>query len=254
MIDETEIGEGLKDRKEEILASQQESVGKFGTEEILEDKEVIAERIRFGMDEIVSNTESLAEVMEIPLGVVTLEMGLGMPEIARLSLAELALPPRFEKLEDLFLPALQPHLDEETRAAWDKIGSKGRAAVYLGLKDKLQLEGPSSQQVWEVLIANDHDWWEQLDDEQKKAFYQLFQEEFGLDVNGERQSANQWLEEETGTPFDEFKDWEIIMGAKTIVVSATKERAGNTFRLAFVFIPGHEDPHLVPHFQGHELE
>ncbi len=254
MPDETEVGEGLGVREEEILASQQERVGKFGVEEILKNKEVVVRRIRFGMDEIVSNTESLAEVMDLPLGVVTLEMGLGMSEMVRLSLAELALPPRFEQLEELFFPTLKPHLDEETRAAWDEMGNKRRGAVYLDFKNRLQLKGPSTQEVLEVLVANDHDWWEQLNDEQKRAFYRLFQEEFGLDINGKRQSANQWLEKETGTPFDEFEDWEIIMGAKTMTVPATKERAANKFRLAFVFVPDHKDPHLVPYFQGHELE
>jgi hypothetical protein len=255
MNGETEIGEGLGNR-EEISASLRERVHRFRAEGILENRKIIVSKIQGGMDEIVSNTEDLAEAMGFPLEVLTLEMGLGMSEIMRLSLAELALPPRFEQLEKFFLPTLEPHLDEETRVGWDEMGNERRAAVYLDLKDKLQLEGPSTKEILEVLVANDRDLdlWEQLDDEHKNAFYQLFQEEFGLDINGKRQPANQWLEEKTGTPFDEFEDWEIVMGAKTITVPATKERAANKFRLAFVFVPGHEDPYLVPYLQGYELE
>jgi len=251
IADETKAQEGLGVQKEAILASQKEAVRRFGAAEILAKRKIIGERIRFGMDEIVSNTESLAEIMDVPIEQMTLEIGLGLPGIARLSLAELALPPRFEQLEDQFLPALWPHLDDETRAAWDEIGGKGRAAVYLDLKNKHQLKGPSVQEISAVLVANEQDWWEELDDEQKRAFYQFFKEEFGLDVESQKQPANQWLEEQAGVILDELEGWEIIVGTKEIYVPETSQGAPNRFQLAFVFVPDHEDPHLVPYFQGH---
>lgn len=248
---EAKAGEGKDPEKEAILAALKEKVLGFGAAEILKKRRVIGERLRFGMDEIVANTESLAEIMDVPIEQMTLETGLGLPEIARLSLAELALPPRFEQLEDQFLPTLWPHLDEETRAAWDEIGGAGRAAVYLDFKDKHQLKGPSVQEISAVLVANEHDWWQALDDEQKKAFYQLFKEEFGLDVESQRQPANQWLEEQAGVIIDEFEGWEIIVGTKEIYVPEASQRTPNRFQLAFVFVPDHEEPHLVPYFQGH---
>lgn len=77
----------------------------------------------------------------------------------------------------------------------------------------------------EALVADDHNWWEELFEEQKATLWQILRGEFGIDKGGEQ-------EEIPG-----YEGYKVIKSKKLITVPAAGDWPENKFYPALIYPP-----------------